>query len=255
MTEQLKIIEQNHLGHFAFLPKTLGFEIREINDVTIINCGLNTSMFNIAYGSPQGPKTSNDIREIKQAFAGQSFALWIPPSQYNPKITKTLLETNLIIENVEHAMICNLVTSTSLTTKTDLIIKRVIDISLLQDFLQVIKPYDTKVQEFYKKISNKLLSSCEQLVVGYINNHPVVVGILFIKGNNAGIFSLITSQGMRRNGYGNDMMIFLMNLAKKSGCKFVTLSASSDSGYRIYENLGFRTIGEFECFEYKGTSI
>ena len=63
--ESLKIIEENHLGHFAFLPKLLGFDIREINGVTLINCGLKSSMFNIAYGSPKSLKISDSIDEIK----------------------------------------------------------------------------------------------------------------------------------------------------------------------------------------------
>ena len=48
------------------------------------------------------------------------------------------------------------------------------------------------------------------------------------------------------------MMQYLLNLAKKNGKKYATLSASSDSGHRIYEKLGFKNIGEFECFEYDG---
>ena len=37
VTEQLKIIERNHLGHFVFLPQNLGFDVREISGVTVIN--------------------------------------------------------------------------------------------------------------------------------------------------------------------------------------------------------------------------
>lgn len=47
--------------------------------------------------------------------------------------------------------------------------------------------------------------------------------------------------------------LLLMKTVKDNDCWFVTLSASSDSGYRIYERLGFHKIGEFGCFEYKGT--
>jgi hypothetical protein len=40
MAEQLKKIQQNHLGHFTFLPKNLGFDVTVIHGVTIINCAL-----------------------------------------------------------------------------------------------------------------------------------------------------------------------------------------------------------------------
>ena len=70
----LKVIKENHLGHFTYLPKPLGFDISNINGVTVINCGLKSSMFNIAYGSPKSLKISDSIDEIKKAFAGRPFA-------------------------------------------------------------------------------------------------------------------------------------------------------------------------------------
>ena len=47
------------------------------------------------------------------------------------------------------------------------------------------------------------------------------------------------------------MMKYLMVEAKDNGAKYATLSASSDSGYKIYEALGFKSLGQFECFEWK----
>ena len=52
-------------------------------------------------------------------------------------------------------------------------------------------------------------------------------------------------------GYGTDIMIHLLKMAKAQGSQYATLSASSDQGYRIYERLGFKAFGEFSCFEYK----
>lgn len=254
-TDKLKIIEQNHLAHFAFLPRNLGFDVVESYRVMVINCGLETSMFNIAYGIPKDLDVPNLIQEIKQAFSEQPFAWWIPPSQHNPKLTRALLENGFIIETVEHAMICDLSGNFPHEQKTDLRIKQVIDRSLLEDFTKVLEPYDFAVRRFYEKMSTELFQSDEKLVVGYVNNKPVTIGILFIRRNSAGIFSLITNKEARGKGYGRDMMVFLMKIAKEKGCKSVTLSASSDSGYRIYERLGFCKIGEFECFEYKGGKI
>ena len=210
-------------------------------------------MFNIVYGSPKSLKISDTINEIKQIFVGCPFAWWISSSDYNPKITEAILEAGLEMEITEHAMICDLnETSISLEKKTDLNIKRVEDQSLLQDFLKVLEFYDNHVQEFYKQMNDELFEVDEKLFVGYMDNIPVTIGILLHCQNSAGIFSLITNEGMRGKGYGTEMMLFLMNLAKKSGCRLITLSASSDAGYRIYKRLGFSGIGAFECFEYKG---
>lgn len=40
---QLSMIEQNHLGHFAYLPKNLGFDVYEMNGMTVINYSLKMS--------------------------------------------------------------------------------------------------------------------------------------------------------------------------------------------------------------------
>lgn len=251
-TEQLKIIEQNALGHFAFLPTELGFDTHEIDYISVINCGFGSSMFNIAYGAPLGCAASDAILNIKKAFKGQPFAWWIPPSQHNPEFTKSLLDHNLLIETIEHAMICDLAKTSSFQQKTDLLIKSVTNTQLLQDFISVLEPYDQSVRSFYERVKIEHLNSQEKLFVGYVLNKPVTIGILFISKQRAGIFSLLTDDSLQGRGYGTDMMVHLIHTAKRNHCHYVTLSASSDSGYRIYERLGFQKVGEFECFEYKG---
>ncbi len=250
--ESLKVIEENHLGHFAYLPKLLGFDIREINGVTVINCGLKSSMFNIAYGSPNSLKISDSINEIKKAFAGQPFAWWVPPTDHNQEVTEIFLQSGLEIETTEHAMVSNLKANIILEKKSDLKITPVTDKLLLSDFLKVLEVYDSCANEFYNRINERLLNTDEKLFVGYKDGLPVTIAILFCRSDSAGIFSLITNEHSRRQGYGTEMMIFLMKLSKKIGCKTITLSASSDAATRIYERIGFRKVGEFECFEYTG---
>ena len=114
----------------------------------------------------------------------------------------------------------------------------------------MLEPYDHYVSTFYEQMNDELLNANEKLVVGYANGKPVTIGILFISQNSAGIFSLITHEDSQGQGYGTDMMLFLIKFAKNMGCHSITLSASSDAGYRIYERLGFCKVGEFECFEY-----
>ena len=248
--DAFKIIEQNHLGHFAYLPKKLGFEVHEMNGVTVINCGLKTSMFNIAYGAPKDCLAAID--QIKKAYKGKPFAWWIPPSKHNPNTTKALIESGFIIETIEHAMICDLSNVASFAQKTDLMIRQVINSVMLADFISVLEPYDPYISAFYGRMNDEVLQANEKLVVGYAYGKPVSIGILFVSGDSAGIFSLVTREDFQGKGCGTDMMVFLMKIAKDHGCHSITLSASSDSGYRIYERLGFSKAGEFECFEYEG---
>ena len=253
INKQLKIIEQNHLGHFVYLPKNLGFDVHEMNGLTIINCGLKTSMFNIVYGTPKD--TAAGIDQIKKSYKGQPFAWWIPPSAHNPNTTKVLSENGFIIETIEHAMICDLNHHARFEQKTDLRITQVTSKLMLADFISVLQPYDPDISAFYGLMNDELLFAAEKLVVGYAYGKPVSIGVLFVYGDSAGIFSLVTSEHFQGKGYGTDMMVFLMKMAKDHGCHSVTLSASSSEGYRIYERLGFSKVGEFECFEYTGDCI
>ena len=249
----LIMIEQNHRGHFAFLPEKLGFHVDEISGVDIIYCGLGTSMFNIAYGVPAKNSIIEDvILNVQGAFKGQPFAWWLPPSYHNPRLTAALLGTGFVLETAEHAMICRPAQVGPLEQMTDLCIKPVINGVLLQDFIAVLEPYDPSARTFYESVQNEDLDGKERLFVGYVAGKPVTIAILFISGSSAGIFSLLTKDEAQGRGYGTDMMRFLLMMAGRSNCQYVTLSASSSSGYRIYERLGFRRAGSFECFEYKG---
>lgn len=272
--ELLKIVEKNHLGHFKFLPQKLGFEVYEMKKgVTMINCMLKTSMFNIVYGLPKSLDNFSDfINEIKEIFTNQPFAWWVPSSRKDAKATENLIKAGFVVEAPEYVMICDLnkyskATNNKITNSKivdneirSLKIKQVKDKSSLEDFLKILSVYDSHSCEFYYKMSDELFDSNEKLFVGYINDEfeiisneqliPVTIGILFCQSDNAGVFTLITDRDHRRKGYGTKMMKFLINVAKENGCKSVSLSASNDAGRRIYEKLGFKTIGKFESFEH-----
>jgi hypothetical protein len=50
------------------------------------------------------------------------------------------------------------------------------------------------------------LRSEEKLIIGYAAGKPVALGILFVSGHSAGIFSLITQEDLRGKGYSADMI-------------------------------------------------
>jgi hypothetical protein len=45
-------------------------------------------------------------------------------------------------------------------------------------------------------------------------------------------------------------MKYLINFCQRKAIRQVSLSTSSTYGYRIYEKLGFKLIGKFECYEW-----
>ncbi|MCB1212710.1 MAG: nucleotidyltransferase domain-containing protein, partial [Chlamydiia bacterium] len=183
---QLSLIEQNTMGHFTFFPKLLGYEVHTVNEVTIIRCDLGSSMFNIAHGTVAESNVSALIEEIKEAFCGQPFAWWIPPSQRRPSLTKHLLESGFTIECSEHAMICDLTVSGELQLMTGLRVQQVTGGQTLQDFIGVLETYDDSIRTFYEKITPDQLQLQERLWVGYVDHRPVTIAITFVQGNSGG---------------------------------------------------------------------
>lgn len=245
-------IEQIALGHFKFLPTLLGFKTHTYQGLHVINCGLGSSMFNIAFGCfNSDPATwTNEVQNIIREFKGQPFAWWIPPSQHSPLLNQYLSDAGFHIETTEHAMILDLESLEVTKPQTNLKIVQVQDIDHLEDFIKILEPYDKTSRRFYEKLHSFQLDSQEKLFLGYNWDSPAIIGILFEGETTSGIFSLLTTESERGKGFGTDMMQLLLNFSKNRGKSYVTLSASSDSGYRIYERLGFKSLGKFDCFEW-----
>jgi ribosomal protein S18 acetylase RimI-like enzyme len=243
-------IEQTALGHFKYLPERCGFPVTQTPQMTVINCGLGSSMFNIVFGAVYS--NVEQIQKTIEEFDGQPFAWWIPPSKHSDHLSEQLQNRGFTIEVAEHAMICDLSVFEAQQLSDKVNIVEVTKPSQLNDFIQVLEPYDHTARLFYEQLKMPMPESKEKLFVGYKEDKPVTIGILFHHNDTAGIFSILTDECMRGQGIGTQVMRHLMSVAKELGASYASLSASSDSGFRIYERLGFKTLGQFDCFEWKG---
>lgn len=247
-----KLISDVAFGHFRYLPQLGGYNVTKQDGLYIINCGFDTSMFNIVCGPMTVKKCEAEkaIYNIISKFNGQPFALWLPPDEYPLDLIDIFQANGFIIEAPEHAMICDLANFKHTIEDDELSFGQVKNEEDLNYFLSILEPYDHSARIFYEKLSVNNLLKQEKLFVAMRNGVPVTIGILYFHRNAAGIFCLITPEQFRGRGYGTNMMRFLLQTAKTSGSKYVTLSASSDSGFRIYKKLGFKVHGKFLCFEW-----
>ena len=250
--KMIEHIERTTIGHFKFLPEKLGLSVVSTHGTTIINCGLGSSMFNICYDSLDSDENTWSLyaQNIVSHFNGQPFAWWVPESKRSLKLSHFLESVGFIKETIEHAMVLELSAYHLTAPTTKLEIKQVATPANIEDFVSIISTYDQTACRFYRKLKNYDLTKEEKLFVGYRENLPVAISILFESAPAVGIFSLITKESERGNGYGTAIMHYLLNFSKNRGFKYATLLASSDGGYRIYNRLGFKKIGEFECFEW-----
>ena len=266
MGDVLKIVNDNHIGHFKCLPEAIGNATVEHDGLIVVRAkGMHSSTFNIVYGRPSVNEKNIDliIRSIiDQDFGNDlpSFAWWWLKDidchkDFDSKLVDRLLAHGFFKQTSEMAMICDLSKSDLVRTHQFLKISKVKDERSLEDFIQIIEPYDRVARSFYENLPLHLLEALpERLFVGYPvdGQRPVTIGILYVNpdGSSAAIFSLLTEEAKRGKGYGSEMLWSLLVQAKSIGCQHVSLSASSADRYRIYERAGFHCVGEFECLEY-----
>jgi ribosomal protein S18 acetylase RimI-like enzyme len=256
----LKKVEENSFAHFKYLPGILGYKVKRGPAGTIINCGLGTSMFNIVCETKVS--INDNIEDMVDAvikeYDCQPFAWWLGQGAGREALGEVLQAKGLVVETVEHAMVCDLdAIDPAEFSRNDagLSIKLVENKEELADFISVLLPYDPAAQTFYESLVDPKRSSKEKLFVGYAGGgFPIAIGSVYLHEDTGGIFCLITAQSSRGRGYGSAMMRYMMAFIKEGGMRYATLSASSDSGYRIYQRLGFEKVGELECYEWHGAS-
>jgi len=247
--------ESNLFSKFTFLPKLLGYNILAQKSVTVINCNLKTSMFNIACNTGfVETEVDKNIQYVLNQYQGSPFAWWVGPSSSPNNLQNKLLEYGLKKETDEYAMFCNISDLQEFELDQNISVKQVQNHQELLDFIKIISLYDDHVGEF---LDNELVISDQAqkknpIFVSYIDNKPVCIGALHFNNGIAGIYDIITSKSYRGKGLGTNMMKFLMNYAYQKNIKDLCLSASSDSGFRIYEKLGFKVIGLFGCYVWYG---
>lgn len=246
--------EKNLVSKFTYMPEILGYKIEEKNSVRIINCNLKTSMFNIACNAKfNETDLDSKINYVIGQYKRKPFAWWVGPTDSPNNLQERILKAGFKKETDEYAMFCDLSDFQEFELNKNISVRQVEKRKELIDFIGVISFYDQYVSEFLDNelvISNKVRIK-NPMFVSYIDEKPVGIGALHFNNDIAGIYDIITPEGLRGQGIGTNIMKFLMNYAYRQNIRGLCLSASSDSGFRIYEKLGFKVVGKFGCFEWK----
>lgn len=253
-------LEQNYFSKISYLSKKFRFKIEERPDCLLIDSKLNSSMFNVVYQKTISPLP---IQEVIDFYQGQSFVWLFDSHSWANNMASDLLANGFYKEADERAMVLQMnngiPASEGMPKGTgmaaSLTIKNVTTPAGLKDFSGVIEQYDDRACKMHlnEKIIESEFIAKNPLFVAYINQKPVAHGSLHFSDNNyAGIHDILVVEEYRGQGIATHMMQYLINYCLQKGVMQVGLSTSTDSGYKIYERLGFKLIGKFECYEWKG---
>lgn len=108
--------------------------------------------------------------------------------------------------------------------------------------------FHAPVEEFLRLMTPAVLGrSGVRTYVGKIDGEPVVTGVGVCFENHLGIFNVATLPARRRHGYGAAITGRAVRDGLDRGARWAWLQ-SSPAGYSIYQKLGFRTVGSWECW-------
>lgn len=83
-----------------------------------------------------------------------------------------------------------------------------------------------------------------RLLAGYLGNRLAVTGWAVRSRDTVGVYAVGTDASERHRGYGSAMTWACLAAGRAWGCGIGTLQAS-DSGFGVYERIGFRTVASY----------
>jgi GNAT superfamily N-acetyltransferase len=85
------------------------------------------------------------------------------------------------------------------------------------------------------------------LYVGEVDGDPVTTGLGLTIGDHVGPMDIATLPEHRRRGYGAAITARIVRDGYAAGARWAWLQSTKD-GYSVYEQLGFTTVGTWECW-------
>jgi GNAT superfamily N-acetyltransferase len=92
-----------------------------------------------------------------------------------------------------------------------------------------------------------VLESEERYYLAYDGGIPAATATSVVTGRDAGIFAVATHPEHRRRGLARAVTVAAIRAAVAAGCDLVYLQ-STEMGYPVYTDLGFRTVEQYRTF-------
>ena len=251
-------MEQSMHQKLAYIPSKIStMYVNNIEQTLVVDSGMETDTFNIAYGGVVTKAVANSVMQY-YLHKKLPMAWWIGPfSNAYEDLENNMLGAGFVHDELDIGMYCDLdqYNLEPYPIPEILTIKECSSDKHFTDFGNVLasifEPTCEHVKNFYKKISSIPDQSRQnlRLFIGYVNDRPVSTAGVFIT-QMAGIYDISTHPEMQKKGYGSAMFYTALKFALDSGFKKIVLQASVD-GLGIYKRFGFEEICEFNVWSNK----
>ncbi|MBP9842256.1 MAG: GNAT family N-acetyltransferase [Simkaniaceae bacterium] len=243
------------MTYFAKYISTM--EIVVEPDVTVVRSSIPDDTFNYVISAHfQEENATSRVTHILSLFKKLNlpFSWWVSELDTPSFLGDILLSEGLTRKEEDIGMYAELLHLEIPPITPPLSFQRATSLTHLKQFADVITAIGGSPQSFdliYSKLPRVLNSedSSFSMHIAYLDNIPIVTGILVTHANVAGIYYIATIPEQRCKGFGTAMMYHLLGLAKEKGYFIATLQASAE-GLSLYERLGFKRCSQF--IEYSG---
>jgi GNAT superfamily N-acetyltransferase len=246
------LLDLNILEKFACLPSLTGMEVFFGNEITIINSGISSDMFNIVCRIKIKDGMSSALEKFRRLKI--PFALWLGFNEDYPDCKTDLEEVGFVCDEHESAMFIEIEKLSRHKKCKELRISLVNDEQKLRHFIDIygelISHDSDSINEFYSKAAEHILDpqSSLKLFVGYFKNQPAATSALFTDKNTAGVWDVVTLLKFRRKGIGTDMTAHALLYAFDNFGHRIGVLTASEEGEPVYRKIGFQKLKDFYIF-------
>jgi GrpB-like predicted nucleotidyltransferase (UPF0157 family)/ribosomal protein S18 acetylase RimI-like enzyme len=252
--EIIKAMDVNmhlQMTYFAKYVPTLQLFLEP--DIAVVRSEIPDDTFNYVLSARFSKNSVNArVKYVIELFRkfNLPFSWWTSSLDTPENLAEVLQSNGLVLKEVNSGMYKELAGFCLSESSSELNFQKVQSQKELQDFSDVIVSCggsDQAYEKLYSKIPPILYLNPPsfEMHIAYLNNQPVVTGIVVMHANVAGIYYVATSPNQRKKGFGTKMMEYLLMRAKDRGFNLATLQASAE-GKTLYERLGFK-----KCCEIK----
>ncbi len=241
----LLTIEQKTIDAIFDKFKSLGYRIIKTPNGIGVKSNIHSENFNfICKINLTNHHSIAELGEICHQFRSTPFDFWLTPSCQPFDLNDILRKNGAVTKAYQYIMKKDLNDFSYLPSK-GLELKEIENIDIAEDFLNIFASNYPCGEQFYASLKDDFHKhKFDKKFVAYnSDNIPVAIAALTIRDTFAGISNLVTLSEYRNQGIGRNIINFLLHFSAKRKCKTAHLIASSINSRRLYERLGFSTIG------------
>ncbi len=234
-----------------------GGENRELRGVSLAAAGVTFQMFNAAFLST--PVFSE--AELKQRIAlpavhfnarGLEWAYWVCEDWLEPRArrrSREVFERQGLRHSVDlPGMVAERV-APPVKPLPKLEIRRVHDAATRDAFCGIgATCFHVPIAWFCEVFDSESVWGRFASYVGYVDGEPVSTAALVIGGEAAGVYNVATLPPHQRRGYGEAVMRYALEKARREHGIERTILQSTPAGYKLYERMGYRTVTKVSVY-------